>query len=208
MHPSSRPSRLLRGLSAATVATLGALASHLAGGGAVPGLLGVAVPWVLAVFVCTGLAGRGLSFWRLALGISASQLLFHTLFVLGTTPHAPLPPSARHLHGAAAPGTALPADGAMADAMGGEPSMWLAHAVAALLTIAAFHRGERAIARLRELAVEVLAWAREGLRLDLPVVVPVRRAYPTAARHREAIPCSAPQRCAVQRRGPPRPFPA
>ena len=79
----SRAPRALRGLIGASVATFIALVPRGAGGGALPGWIGIAVPWVLSVMVCTLLAGRALSLWRLALAVTISQLLFHTLFVLG-----------------------------------------------------------------------------------------------------------------------------
>ena len=78
------------------MATLSALFSHVAGGGEVPGLLGLAVPLVLSVPVCVALAGRGLSLARLAVSVGVSQLLFHALFEIGA---AAGPAGAAHAHG-------------------------------------------------------------------------------------------------------------
>ena len=82
MRPS-RLSRVARGGVAASVATWAALLSHVAAGGAMPGWLGVAVPLVLSVAVCTALAGRHLSLVRLAVAVTASQLLFHMGTIFG-----------------------------------------------------------------------------------------------------------------------------
>lgn len=206
MLPTSRQSRAVRGLLAASFATLGAFLSHLSAGGPMPGWLGFAVPWVLSVLVCTGLAGRRLSLARLALGVGASQLMFHALFVLGTAPPGPTTP-APHLHTASAMASAAAgAAGTMPDAlMPSDSSMWLWHGVAAVATIAVFHRGERTLARLRELAVQVVEWARHRLDTGAPVVLPLRPAGPSIVARREPRLLPRPQRCSVQRRGPPAP---
>ena len=47
-------------------------------------LEGIVAPWILALAVCTLLAGRALSLVRLASSVVVSQLLFHTLFVMGS----------------------------------------------------------------------------------------------------------------------------
>ena len=75
----SRASRALRGLIGASIATFVALLSHVAAGGAMPGWVGIALPWLLSVMVCTLLAGRALSLIRLSLAVAASQALFHCL---------------------------------------------------------------------------------------------------------------------------------
>src|SRR5690625_5788395 len=61
MSSSREPLRLVRGGVAATVATALALIGHVAGGGAMPGWLGIALPWWLSVTVCTVLAGTRFS---------------------------------------------------------------------------------------------------------------------------------------------------
>src|SRR5699024_1714941 len=65
MSSSREPLRLVRGGVAATVATALALIGHVAGGGAMPGWLGIALP-------------------RLSAAILGSQALFHGLFMAGT----------------------------------------------------------------------------------------------------------------------------
>ncbi|MDT3317717.1 hypothetical protein Q9S71_12895 [Microbacterium sp. KSW4-11] len=153
MRPS-RLSRVARGGVAASVATWAALLSHVAAGGAMPGWLGVAVPLVLSFAFCTALAGRHLSVVRLAVAVTASQLLFHTLFVVG----AVSPSGAAHAHH-------LPVmmDAAAPAAMHADPLMWAMHGVAALLTVAVLHRGERAARRLLAVAADLARWARRRI---------------------------------------------
>jgi len=161
------------------------LLSHVAGGGEVPGLLGILVPLVLATAVCVPLAGRRLSIIRVSASVIASQLLFHVLFVLGSTGNASAASAtggAGHAghggHGSAAAPLLLatpaagPAAGVSAHAHAG---MWAAHAAAAAVTILAIYQGERVVRRLRTLAVALV-------RVLLPVVatipVPFRAAAP------------------------------
>ncbi|MDQ0614783.1 hypothetical protein QF046_002424 [Microbacterium sp. W4I4] len=196
-----RPSRripLLRGLVGASFATFIALASHVWVGGGMPGMLGIAVPWLLSLTVCTllagVLAGRRLSIARLSLSVLASQLLFHALFVLGSiTPTGALAP---HVHGA------LPL------AFSGEPvlvpedaGMWIAHGVAAVLTIVALHRGELIVRALLAVASDLATW----LRRMVPTGILVALDLP-ALRHWIATPAPVrrePFRAEIHRRGPP-----
>jgi hypothetical protein len=139
------------------VSTFVALLSHVAGGGAPPALIGILVPLVLSVAVCTVLAGRRLRLPRLVVSVVASQALFHALFVLGTPggviaasgPSA----SAGHVHSVVLTSTAT-----HPHASG--PGMWAAHAAAAAITVVALRHGERSAARL--LAIGRLALARVG----------------------------------------------
>lgn len=131
-----------------------------------PGALGIVVPWVFSFMICVLLAGRSLSLIRLGLSVVASQFLFHTLFVLGTI--TPSGVSAPHVHGA--PLVLPPATG-IPEAVAADASMWLGHALAALLTIVALYRGERLILSLRDLAVQLVAWLRR--RVDRILVLPV-----------------------------------
>lgn len=84
MSSSREPLRLLRGGLAATVATAVALTGHVLAGGAVPGWLGVLVPWWLSVAVCTVLAGARFTPARMSAAVLGSQVLFHGLFMAGT----------------------------------------------------------------------------------------------------------------------------
>ncbi|OAH51033.1 hypothetical protein [Microbacterium oleivorans] len=193
MRPS-RLSRVARGGVAASVATWAALLSHVAAGGAMPGWLGVAVPLVLSVAVCTALAGRHLSLVRLAVSVTASQLLFHTLFVLG----AVTPSGAAHAHH-------LPVmtDAAAPAAMHADPLMWVLHGVAALVTVAVLHRGERAARRLLAVAADLARWARRRILAAVLVLGAVDRPALAAAPATVPVLRSVALRVPA-RRGPPR----
>ncbi|MFD5214244.1 hypothetical protein [Microbacterium sp. NPDC058345] len=192
-----RPSRripLVRGATAASIATFVALASHVWVSGTMPGPLGVLVPWLLSLMICTLLSGRRLSVLRLSLSVVASQLLFHALFVLGSiTPKGGFTP---HDHGA----MVLSFDGA-AIPLAGDAGMWGAHACAAVVTIVALHRGERLLQALLTAASAVRAWLRRTVRLPAPALVPrqgsTRWAVVLAPRRRD------PLLSALRRRGPP-----
>ncbi len=96
MRRHDRGTRVARGAAAAAVATFVALLSHVSGGGEVPGILGIVVPLALSFVACTALAGRRTSALRLGLAVAVSQVLFHTLFVLGSY----RPGAEGHVHGA------------------------------------------------------------------------------------------------------------
>ncbi len=186
------------------MATFVALMSHAAGGGQVPGWLGIVVPWVLSLAVCTVLAGRRLSLWRLSVSVAASQVLFHTLFVLGTGSATSSTMTSMHAgHGAHATMVMPSSTGAdTAQMIHADPSMWFSHAVAAVLTIVVLYRGERALLRLRDIAAQMVAWVcrRFGTAtismLDLPSV----RVVPSEA---ERLLTPGPQLSSLHRRGPP-----
>ncbi len=128
----SRWARVARGITAATVATFVAAFSHTLSGGAAPSWFGIAASFVISVMVCTVLTGRTASLWRLAISIGLSQFLFHSLFSgVGTpviTGHdmttMTMDASAYHSHAT--------------------PTMWLAHGLAAAITVVAFRFGEQA----------------------------------------------------------------
>lgn len=170
MH-SSRLVRGARGPVAASAATAGALLSHLLGGGALPGWLGILVPLVLSLTVCTALAGRRLSLWRTTASVAASQVLFHLLFVLGTPAGAasaggPMGHGMHGVHGVAPPESSTTSL-LGADLISADLAMWCWHGVAAAATVAALYSGERALTRLRDLAGQTAEWLRH--RLAVPV---------------------------------------
>lgn len=124
-----------------------------------PGPLGILVPWILSLMVCVLLAGRSLSLTRLSVSVVASQFLFHVLFVLGTvTPSGTAAPA--HVHGGA---LVLPESVGLSGAATADGTMWLGHAIAALITVVALHRGERMLLALRDLAVQAVRWMRRRL---------------------------------------------
>lgn len=204
-----RPSRripLLRGFVGASVATFVALASHVWVGGGMPGMLGIAVPWLLSLTVCTLLAGRRLSALRLSLSVLVSQLLFHALFVLGE--FTPATGFAPHVHGAdplALVGeVALVGEMALAGEVALVPQgagMWLGHGAAAAVTIVALHRGERILQALLAVASAVAAWLHRAVRVPVgarPVMPGGIRFAVVAAPARDD-----PLLRSLRRRGPP-----
>lgn len=166
MRRQARITSVARGAVAAALATFVALLSHVSAGGEMPGWIGIAVPLALSFVACSALAGRRLSWWRFSLAVVVSQILFHTLFVLGS-----FDATAGHVHGALPVSTGeVVASGPM------DAAMLLGHAVAAAVTALALHRGERTIALLRVLAGRAAAWLRARVRVAVPFgPAPVRR---------------------------------
>ncbi|MGO1885530.1 MAG: hypothetical protein ACTH3G_09255 [Citricoccus sp.] len=205
--PARGAARLLRGWAAAVVATVLAAGSHTlanlveTGVSQAPHHAGPApVLWILTLAlagpVCTALAGRRLSWWRLAAGVATSQLLFHWLYSAAAPAAAPtLTESGLHSgHGAQAVSTVGLAATAKATADAGpgagagevpgaeaalhsdSPAMMAAHLLAAVVTVLALRRGEVLAARVAELAVGLILRS-PGARLARWVpAVPVRRA--------------------------------
>ncbi len=178
--------------------------SHVSAGGAIPGWLGVAVPWILSVMVCTVLAGRKLSALRLTIAVVASQWLFHTLFVLGAVPTgAPASMPGTHSH-------ALvmwdPVSDAAATMVNADTTMWFMHGIAAVVTVAALYRGERAALRVRALTAEWMAWARQQFvrAIPVPFLSPFTRVLTDTSPGWHVA--RAPQVALRHRRGPPLAF--
>ena len=202
----TRAVRTARGAAGAAIATLFAAVSHgLAGGVITP--LAVVATAVIALPICVALAGRTGSLWRLALGVSVSQFLYHWTFSglgiasgAGSTPAAEqlaaLGPHAAHL-GAMPFAPALVASGA-ADAW-----MWAAHALAAALTVALVHRGERAAIHLlslvRSALVPAFRFGNAGVRVGRsgrPAAAPILHVLPTLRERLTVL-------SAISHRGPP-----
>lgn len=197
----SRSRHAVRGVVAATVATLVALLSHVLAGGEIPGWLGILTPWVLSLPVCVGLARWSLSLGRLSVSVAVSQFFFHTLFVLGASGGSGMVVTANSGH--AGHGFELVAASTAAAPASDSAVMWVWHAIAAVVTIAAVHRGEQAVHRIGRVAARVAAWVAVRILPGslTPVAVTVAR-FPAAvfsaaplASHFELSP--------LLRRGPP-----
>lgn len=144
---SHRSVRATRGLLAASIATFVALFTHMAAGGTAPGFVGVAVPWTFSVLICIAIAGHRRSVWRLSVSVALSQVLFHFMFVLGTSsrPRAGAFSSPTHAaHGTVVVGL----DATAPEHVHPTADMWVAHLIAAVVTIAALHHGDSILARL------------------------------------------------------------
>lgn len=202
----TRGARALRGGLAAVSATFVALMSHIAGGGEMPGLLGIVVPLVLSLPVCMAWSGR-LSLAGLSASVVASQLFFHVLFSLGTPAESQMVSAGSGAHagheGMVMPPT--PAAGQTIEMVPADLTMWLSHGLAAVVTIAVLYRGELMLLRLRELAVRAAAWLLGGHAVVDHVGSFVLPALPgvVAATFRPLHP--GPQLSPLLRRGPPAP---
>lgn len=194
MRRQGRGTRVARGAVGAAIATFVALLSHVTAGGAMPGWVGIAVPLALSFVVCTALVGRRPSLWRLAPAVGLSQVLFHTLFVLGGY-DAP----AGHVHGAATPLLSAAAD----PVVGVDATMWGWHLAAAAATTLALHRGERTLALVRSLADLLLLWLRARVAIIATGTGPVprRRVFPAVVA--AVAPRSLLLVTSARRRGPP-----
>jgi hypothetical protein len=175
-----------RGTIAAAVATFVAAFSHTIAGGVAPSWFGLLASFVLSLAVCTALAGRRLSWWRLAASVAVSQVLFHSLFAGSGV--AAIGPSLHDHVGA----TALPMPAMEAH----DDRMILAHVLAGAITLLALRFGERAfwsaadsarlvLARLVRVVLPVAVGARRGIRWIAGAVVAPRRIHaPSTHRHR------------------------
>lgn len=206
MPSSSRLPHLVRGTSAALIATFAALFSHMLGGGAMPGALGIGVPLVLSLMICVLLAGRALSLPRLSLSVVASQTLFHALFVLGTPRSGASLTSPTSHHGGH--GTLLLPEASVQTlpAVQGDLGMWCSHLVGAAVTILFLYRGEQALLRLRALAEKAAAWLRHRLSSPLRLPIPVAPTRMQAVDTAGWTVLAQLQVSSLSRRGPPLAF--
>ncbi|AUG29532.1 hypothetical protein CXR34_08785 [Microbacterium hominis] len=117
-----------------------------------PPWLNVLVALVLALPVCVFLAGRALSWFRLAVAVSISQLLFHALLSvpLGVS-GAPAPAHDHHAMGSSMLSSIGGVAVSMPDHAVADGSMWVAHVVAALITVLMLGRGEQAVLAVAQL---------------------------------------------------------
>lgn len=187
----SRARRVLRGTLAASLATFTALLFHIGGGGVAPALIGIIAPLVLSIVTCTLLSGRRLSVLRLTVSVGVSQLLFHALFTLGSPSTMQIVSDHAH-HGG--PVTIV----GVAHLHASDDAMVIAHMIAAVLTVAALHIGDRVLARLGSLVFSIVAWV---IRTPVPAnVSPPRSARPEA--HTVLLPLGV-HTPTLRRRGPP-----
>jgi len=163
---ASRGARVGRGAVVSVVAVLLAAVSHVASGGPTPGTTGTIMALTFAFLVSIALSGRRLNIVRLSLSVALAQVAFHLMFGIGAAAAGAEPVSASGAHrtvmagmlgmageGGRMLGNASPSTGA-ADTMDmtTDPRMWLGHALAALITVALLHRGEKTFWNLVALA--------------------------------------------------------
>ncbi|RKR76161.1 hypothetical protein [Frondihabitans australicus] len=206
---TSRAARVARGLGIAVSSVVIAAFSHVAAGGAAPGVLGAVLALVFAALVSIALAGRRLSAPRAVVAVTLSQVVFHVLFSLG----AAIPTAHGHdvsmLGMVMSGGTtstlpALSSPGATSALAAEGARMWAGHTVAAALTVVLLFQGERGFFAVLRVATErlaVLVRAAEAVR-PRPAAVP-RRAAVAAAESRILRPLEV-FLSARPHRGPPR----
>lgn len=185
---TSRCARVMRAALAAGFSTFVAVLSHTLAAAEAPGTLAVVLSVVFSLLVCLALTGRSLSLGRLAVAVVVSQVIYHGLFTLFGTP-APATAFGRagglfgpHDHAAMmAQIQALSSGTGSTTELVATGWMLAAHALGAIVTIAALRRAESTF------------WGLvEGSRLHLralftatvqPVVVGAPRVRPMLGSH-------------------------
>jgi hypothetical protein len=193
---TARGIRTARGTAAASFAVLVAALFHDAAGGGPPSPLALSLALAFAIPLCVALAGRRIVLWRQAACVGVSQLLLHLLFGLGAnTTGTSLIVPAGHLHAGShiglIAGHAMP----MHD---DSPTMYSAHAAAALVTLVTLRHGERTLQTLANFAA-LLVTTITGIVLvpiTAPARMPVQTRPPTLATPARTL-------GALRHRGPP-----
>jgi hypothetical protein len=193
---NARAQRLARGWIVGLVATTVAAVSHSLAGGYRPGILSFGLALIFAGLVGTAVIGRHPSLPRLSGAVVASQLAFHLLFsVLGSGSGASAPPTV-----GMSPMSGMDNSSTSALVVSGhdhlaDPSMWIAHALAAALTIAFLRHAELAVwsmlTRVLSRVTGVVVPA-----LSAPVAQPTGRPSVRSLVSRVLLACAS-------RRGPP-----
>lgn len=199
--------RLARGWSGAAAATFVAALFHMFGGGGAPNPAILLLALALSGLLCTFLAGRVLSLWRMTTGVILSQGVFHWLFtahaaMAGTTVTLPQGAHAGHDMSSMTLLVTAGATGTPASTMNHDgPSMWLSHVLAAVITVAILRHGEvsacRLLHALRTRLIELLPLFRPTAPLS------TNKAYRPATWPVLALPNLGIPRLAWRHRGPP-----
>jgi hypothetical protein len=145
---TTRWARVARGVVAAVVSLFVAASFHIVAGGNTPTLLALTACLVISTFVCVALAGKKLSLLQLSVSVATSQFLFHGVFSTWAAQPATVTGSG-HLHGHM---QMLLVFTPMSPYLSADSGMWLAHAIAAVATIAALRHGEAALNGLLAIA--------------------------------------------------------
>ncbi|MCU1596848.1 MAG: hypothetical protein JWQ47_587 [Glaciihabitans sp.] len=157
---ATRWARVFRGLVASSVAVFVAAFAHVTGGGVMPGLAGLALAFAFCALASIGLAGRQVSRVRLAATVILSQGVFHLLFLMSGGMATVLPtPTTTGMRMITTQIAVTPSS--TGPAMIDDGWMWLAHGIAAIVTIVALAWGERAFWRLFETVLRAL-WVGWG----------------------------------------------
>lgn len=192
---------MIRGWIGAIVSTTVAAASHILAGGHAPVAPILILSLVLSGLVCTILAGRLLSMWRLMVGVLLSQALFHGLFNLGAPVTTSPVASGHNGHSAHQMAEALQGIQGIAPVMDhSSPVMWLSHILAAVFTVAFLRHGETVVVAL----LDALRLKVKPLLKLMPIPAteadptPIPGDWPVRVLASMGIPCSV-----MRYRGPP-----
>jgi hypothetical protein len=209
MPMPARAQRLARGSVVGLVATTVAAVSHSLAGGYRPGALSFGAALIFAGMLGTLVIGRRPSLPRLAVAVGVSQLAFHLLFsTLGAGGGSSVSTAGSGMSGMSA---MVPSPITAPVAMSGhdhlaDPGMWIAHAIAAVLTVLFLRRAELAVWTMLTRLGRVLA---TGLAAGLTVVlVPVTPGTAVRVPVRPSNVLGAAERflaASALRRGPPLP---
>lgn len=142
---NTRWARVVRGCVAAAISLFVAAFLHIASGGQTPTMFALGASFVVSSFVCVALAGKRLSLPKLSVSVALSQFLFHGVFSVWTTEPGGVS-QLGHVHEQAFVFAASGVPAVHSDA-----AMWWAHAIAAVVTIAALRHGESALRGMLEL---------------------------------------------------------
>jgi hypothetical protein len=173
---TSRWARVARGGLVASIAVFVAAFSHVAAGGSAPGSAGTAIAVAFALLASIAVAGKRLTLPRIAIAVMVSQFFFHIVFSLGGASSVTMTQNGHH--GAVIVGGTQEPMASMDHSSGW---MWVAHAVAAMVTIVFLWRGERELWRAlstgsRQLATVLLGRlvfvrvAPQGVAVRVPAV--------------------------------------
>ena len=204
MPMPARAQRLARGWIVGLVATTVAAVSHSLAGGYQPGVLSFGTALVFAGVLGTLVIGRRPSLPRLIVAVGVSQLAFHLLFSLLGAGGSSV--SGVGMSGMAAMGTETPSPAVVVSGVASghdhlaDPGMWIAHAIAAALTILFLRHAELAVWNMLARLGRVLA-----TRLTV-VLVPVASDRVARIPARPTIVLGPAERLLVasaSRRGPP-----
>jgi hypothetical protein len=179
---TTRWARVARGFVAAVISLFVAIFSHILPGGNVPGALALLACLILSTLVCIALSGKKLSLFRLSAAVGVSQFLFHSVFSLSASvPSTAATPASLihsgHLHEQV---IVLGTSGVASI----DEGMWLAHALAAVVTIVALRHGELAFWSLFRVARLWIGTLFASMTTPRPVEVPAV----SAPRERAVLP--------------------
>ena len=146
MPMSARAQRLARGWIVGLIATTVAAVSHSLAGGYRPGILSFGVALVFAALLGTAVIGRRPSLPRLTVAVGGSQLAFHLAFsALGSGAAPSVSVGGGMADMPAMRSVSPPALVASGHDHLADPSMWIAHTLAAVLTVLFLRNAELAV---------------------------------------------------------------